>query len=139
ANEAWQNGFEGDQGVADLRSLARLLNDRTRVPVAITSNHHDSFDGLYRKSGVDLATWHFSRDRRSLEGWQPVVDCWDYALRPGCPPVVSNEPIGPGSSVDAERDPIRLVMAPAFAYVAGLPSYVFHCEAGVAGRTKFEE
>ncbi len=139
ANEAWQNGFEGEQGVAELRELARLLKERTKVPVAITSNHHETFEQLYRDSGVDLATWHFSRDRRPLEGWLPVFDCWDFALRPGCPPVVSNEPIGPGSSVDAERDPTRLVMAPAFAYVAGLPAYVFHCEGGVFGRTRFEE
>jgi hypothetical protein len=139
ANEAWQNGFEGDQGVADLRELARLLNERTDVPVAITSNHHDSFEGLYQGSKVDLATWHFSRDRRSLAGWRPVVDCWDYALRPGCPPVVSNEPIGPGSSVNAERDEVRLAMAAAFAYTAKLPGYVFHSEAGVFGNTLFAE
>jgi hypothetical protein len=37
ANEAWQNGFPGDEGVADLRALASYLNERTEVPVAITS------------------------------------------------------------------------------------------------------
>jgi hypothetical protein len=58
---------------------------------------------------------------------------------PGFPPVSSNEPIGPGSSVNRERAPIKLVMAAAFAYAAKLPMYVFHCEAGVFGRTRFEE
>jgi hypothetical protein len=116
--------------------------------VAITSNHggpgagagrFGAFDRLYRDSGADLATWHFSRDRREGDGWRPVYDCWDFAQRPGCPPVVSNEPIGPGSSVNPEREPIRLVMAAAFAYGAKLPLYVFHSEAGVHGRTRFED
>src|SRR4051794_25492566 len=42
ANEAWQNGFPGDAGVADLREFARYLGSRTEVPVAITSNHGGS-------------------------------------------------------------------------------------------------
>jgi hypothetical protein len=138
ANEAWQNGFSGAQGVAALREFAKYLNDRTRIPVAITSNHEGSFEETYQGSAADLATWHFSRDRRTDGGWKPVYDCWDYGIRKGCPPTVSNEPIGPGSSVDAERDPIRLVMAAAFAYTAGLPAYVFPCEAGVFGTTRFE-
>jgi hypothetical protein len=146
ANEAWQNGFPGAEGVADLRELAKYLNDRTEIPVAITSNHDGpgvgvatAFDGLYAGSSADLATWHFSRDRRADDGWKPVHDCWELADRPGLPPVSSNEPIGPGSSVNTEREPIRLVMAAAFAYAAKLPMYVFHSEAGVFGKTRFEE
>jgi hypothetical protein len=53
--------------------------------------------------------------------------------------VSSNEPIGPGSSVNTEQEPIRLVMAAAFAYSAKLPMYVFHSGAGVFGRTRFED
>lgn len=146
ANEAWQNGFPGDEGVAELRELAKYLNDRTDVPVAITSNHDwpelgtsKGFDQLYTGAAADLATWHFSRDRRTDGGWKPVYDCWDLGVRRGCPPVISNEPIGPGSSVNAEKEPIKLVMAAAFAYAAKLPAYVFHSEAGVFGRTRFED
>jgi hypothetical protein len=140
ANEAWQNGFPGEQGISELREFAKFLNARTDIPVAITSNHDiaDGFEKTYAGSAADLATWHFSRDRRSDAGWQPVYDCWDYAERPGFLPVISNEPIGPGSSVAAEREPIKLVMAAAFAYVAKLPGYVFHSEAGVFGKTRFE-
>jgi len=142
ANEAWQNGFPGDEGVADLRAFAKYLGERTEVPVAITSDHgrggEDPFGRVYGGGVADLATWHFSRDRRVDEGWRPVVDCWELGGRPGFPPVVSNEPIGPGSSVDAEKEPARLVGAAAFAYAAKLPAYVFHCEAGVFGRTRFE-
>jgi hypothetical protein len=44
ANEAWQNGFPGGQGITDLRSFTRYLADRTAVPVAITSNNDTSLD-----------------------------------------------------------------------------------------------
>ena len=140
ANEAWQNGFPGEQGISDLREFASYLNARTDVPMAITSNHNveNGFEKTYAGSDADLATWHFSRDRRASEGWEPVLDCWDLGMKPGSPPVISNEPIGPGASVASEREPIRLVMAAAFAYVAKLPAYVFHSEAGVFGKTSFE-
>ena len=146
ANEAWQNGFPGDEGVVELREFAKYLADRTDIPVAITSNHDwpelgstKGFEQVYRDSAADIATWHFSRDRRTDDGWKPVYDCWDFGDVPGLPPANSNEPIGPGSSVNAERDPIKLVMAAAFAYAAKLPMYVFHSEAGVFGRGRFED
>ncbi|MBW3622196.1 MAG: hypothetical protein KY468_02165 [Armatimonadetes bacterium] len=139
ANEAWQNGFPGESGVADLREFTRFLAERTDLLVATTSNHEDSFTDLYADSVADIATWHFSRDKGADQGWKPVYDPWELGRKPGFPPVSSNEPIGPGSSVNAESDPIKLVMAAAFAYVAGLPMYVFHSEAGVFGKTRFEE
>ena len=141
ANEAWQNGFPGEQGIADLREFANYLNARTDIPVAITSNHGiaGGFEKTYAGSNADLATWHFSRDRGPQDGWEPVYDCWDFADRAGFPPVVSNEPIGPGSSVASEKEPIKLVMAAVFAYVAKLPAYVFHSQAGVSGKTQFED
>lgn len=130
----------------DLREFAKFLGDRTEIPVAITSNHNGpgegeagAFDRVYANSAADIATWHFSRDRRTDAGWKPVYDCWDFADRPGCPPVSSNEPIGPGSSVNTEAEPLRLVMAAAFGYAAKLPMFVFHCEAGVFGKQRFEE
>ncbi len=146
ANEAWQNGFPGDEGVLQLREFAKYLGERTEIPVAITSNHDwpelgsfKGFEQVYAGGVADIATWHFSRDRRTDDGWAPVYDCWALGERPGFPPVSSNEPIGPGSSVNAEQEPIRLVMAAAFAYSAKLPMYVFHSGAGVFGRTRFED
>jgi hypothetical protein len=38
-----------------------------------------------------------------------------------------------------EDDPTRLVMAAAFAYTAKVPMYVFHSEAGVFGKSRFED
>lgn len=139
ANEGWQNGFAGPEGVADLREFAQLLADRTEVPVAITSHHEGSFAELYGGSAADVATWHFSRDRSVEDGWLPVYDCWRLGALPGLPPVSSNEPIGPGASVASETESLRLVLAAAFAYAAKLPMYVFHSEAGVFGRTRFED
>jgi hypothetical protein len=141
ANEAWQNGFPGAQGVADLRAFAKYLADRTPVLVAITSNDDTSDQGiisLYRGSAADLATVHFSRYTRTAEGgWLPVRDSHRAGRLPGVPPVTSNEPIGPGSSVGAESDPIKLCSAAAFAYLASLPGYVFHSRAGIYGFEKW--
>ncbi|MBI4327562.1 MAG: hypothetical protein HY674_20200, partial [Chloroflexi bacterium] len=113
------------------------LADRTGVPVAITSNDDTSDQGLialYRSSAADLATVHFSRDTRTAEGgWLPVRDAYRAGNLPGVPPVSSNEPIGPGSSVGSERDPIKLCAAAVFAYLANLPAYVYHSRAGVYG------
>jgi hypothetical protein len=146
ANEAWQNGFPEQQGVDDLRAFAALLAERTSVPVAITSNHDwpapgglTAFKSLYKDSAADIGTWHFSHDRRTDDGWLPVYDCWEYADLAGYPPVSSNEPIGPGASVNVEREPIKLVMAAAFAYTAKAPMYVFHSAAGVNGKERFED
>jgi hypothetical protein len=137
ANEAWQNGFPGSQGVADLREFAQYLADRTSVPVAITSNDDLSDAGiaaLYNGSAADLATVHFSRDTSTIEGgWLPVRDCYLAGNLAGVPPVTSNEPIGPGSSVSTENDPIKLCAAAVFAYIANLPAYVYHTRAGVFG------
>jgi hypothetical protein len=143
ANEAWQNGFPGAQGITDLRAFAQYLTDRTSVLVAITSNDDTSDQGimaLHRGSAADLATVHFSRDTRTPEGgWLPVRDVYRAGNLPGVPPVSSNEPIGPGSSVNSESDPIKLCAAAVFAYLANLPAYVFHSSAGVYARVRFED
>jgi hypothetical protein len=137
ANEAWQNGFPGSQGASDLREFARYLADRTSVPVAITSTADTSDAGivsLYSGSAADLATVHFTRDIGTGEGgWLPVRDCYRAGNLPGVPPVSSNEPIGPGSSVSSENDPVKLCAAAVFAYIANLPAYVYHSRAGVYG------
>src|SRR5262249_345172 len=44
-----------------------------------------------------------------------------------------------GSSVAAENEADRLAAAATFAYAAKLPMYVFHCQAGVFGKQRFED
>lgn len=143
ANEAWQNGFPGAEGIEQLREFAHFLADRTTIPIAITSNHEEGESGaiaLYRGSAADIATWHFSRDTSTKEGgWLPVRECYWAGGIPGLPPFSSNEPIGPGASVSSENDPIKLVMAAAVAWAAKLPMYVYHSNAGVFGRVPFQE
>ncbi len=140
ANEAWQNGFPGASGIADLRAFTQYLADRTRVLVAITSyadTSNEGIIGLYHGSAADLATVHFSRDTRTAEGgWLPVRDAYRAGHLPGVPPVSSNEPIGAGSSVSSEDDPIKLCAAAVFAYLANLPAYVYHSRAGVTGYSR---
>ncbi len=142
ANEAWQNGFPDSQGIADLREFAQYLAERTSILVAITDSQgqdNASITNLYNGSAADIATEHFTRDVGTIEGgWLPVRAPWDVESAVGVPPVSSNEPVGPGSSVSTENDPIKLVMAAAFAWGANLPMYVYHTDAGVFGLTTFE-
>ncbi len=143
ANEAWQNGFPDAEGIADLRAFTRHLADQTTVPVAITSNADTSNPGiiaLYCGSAADLAIVHFSRDIRTKKaGWLPARDAYRAGNLPGVPPVISNEPIGSGSSVNSEDDPIKLCAAAIFACLANLPGYVYHSNAGVQGYVRFED
>jgi len=53
--------------------------------------------------------------------------------------MTSDEPIGPGASVNTETDPIRLAMAATVAWGAGLPAYVYHSDAGTRETTPFED
>jgi hypothetical protein len=83
-----------------------------------------------RLSNTPVAHTEPYGSERIDDGWKPVYDCWDFGDRPG---------IGPGSSVATEGSSIRLVMAAACAYAARLPMYVFHSQAGVFGKTRFED
>ena len=147
ANEGWQTGFDYPQGISDMRSLCQYIAERTSVPVAISAtpwgsypDPNDALEELYAGSAADIATEHFERDTSTFEGgWLPVRDCWRVEDAVGVPPCSSDEPIGPGSSVASETDPIKLVSAACFAWTAKLPSYVFHSRAGVRGDYRFED
>lgn len=140
ANESWQNGFEGPNGLAQVRQLATRLADGTDIPVAISdSEGHECNDhlALYKGMPVEILTEHFSRDVEGpLRRWGPVVAPWTLRECAGLPAAVSsNEPMGPRSSVESETDPVRLVAAAIASYMAGIGLYVFHTDAGVWGRT----
>ena len=126
ANEYSKNGFPGAEGVTELARLARRMKEATTVPVA-ASSHAPDLCGLYASDAADMATFHFDRARRDL----PSV----ILSESGCatlPPILSNnEPIGPGSSVESESDPYRIVADAANTYLAGMPIYIFHTGPGV--------
>lgn len=146
ANEYWQNGFPDPGGVGTIRTYMQYLKDRmiannqrspygTTIPVsgsATFGNTNDKLVEMYSGSAADVATEHFTRDRAE-DSWLPVRDCWRVEDAPGVPPVVSNEPIGPGASVNSETSPIRLISAACYAWTAKLPAYCFHSHAGVYG------
>lgn len=141
-NEAWQNGFPGKEGIAELRALGRQAKEQTDILIALSApdgQTNEALLELYEGSGADIATEHFSRDIRAEGGWQPVRDVFRVNSAPALPPVSSNEPIGPGASVASENDPLRLACAGAYAWMSGLPMYVFHCHAGVTGEDAFED
>jgi hypothetical protein len=92
-------------------------------------------------TAADLASVHFPRALDGRHGvWGPVLAPLSYRGCRGTLPVATNgEPIGPGSSVEREEDPRRLVSAAAVTFVAGLPLYVFHSSAGVRGDVAFSD
>lgn len=137
ANEAWQNGFDGEAGLAQLRDLTAHMQGASEILVAASAPAVfgcADVQAIYGGGVGDLATIHFDRDIGQVEGpWRPVWQPWEHQFCAGVPPATNNEPIGPGSSVAEDSDPLRLVSAAIVTYVAGLPAYVFHTDAGVRG------
>jgi hypothetical protein len=137
ANESWQNGFGGDAGLAQLRSLTSYMQARTDILVAASAPAgHDCADvqAVYGGGVGDLATIHFDRQNNLADGpWRPVRQPWEHAYCTGVPPGSNNEPIGPGSSVASESEPVRLVAAAINTWMSNLPMYVFHTRAGIRG------
>lgn len=144
ANEMWQNGFGGSQGIGRARGLATTLRGSLppNFPIALSTAEDTPNDGdpmqelraMFEGSAATLYTPHFSRATNKVDGpWRPVRQAWEcssvmvFSLR-GC---VDNEPIGPGSSVNSERDTSRLVAAWLTAKIARLTGRVFHSDAGV--------
>lgn len=140
ANEAWQNGFAGKEGERQLRELTKYLNDRTEVLVAASAGADEGQTArLYAGGIADISTVHFDRDVSKVEGhWRPVRQPWGHQFS-GLPVGSNNEPIGPGSSVAAENDPVKLVAAALVTYVSGLPMYVFHSKAGIRGHEEMAD
>lgn len=143
ANEAWQNGFEGDAGLAQLLALTAHMRDRTDRIVAASApvgQGCDAWLAMYAGDVADLATLHFDRDLSTVEaGWRPVRLPWDVQDCAGIPVASNNEPIGPGSSVNTENDPTHLAAAAVSTWISGLPMHVFHSRAGVRGDTQIAD
>lgn len=138
ANEAWQNGFGGDDGLAQLRELTASMRDRTDILVAASAPYSSvdcgAIAAVYDPPISDLATIHFDRDIGQIDGsWRPVWQPWTYAECGLGTVATNNEPIGPGASVASEDDPERLAAAAVATWVSGLPHYVLHTHAGVRG------
>lgn len=136
ANEFWQNGFEGTDGVRQLRAFAARLRAGTAVPVA-ASAHADALCPVYASGAVDFVSMHFDRTSPAAR-WTPLVQPWRTARLKGhfarceLPQWASNnEPLGLGSSLEQPLTPLQVVMSAVNTYLAGIPIYVFHTGPGV--------
>jgi hypothetical protein len=132
ANEHWQNGLTD---VEEVRALARVVAERADVLVALSATAPEKACALYAGSVADVATVHYFR----RGGWPSVEQPWNWpadynrACPGGLPVAFNSEPIGPGSSVNDEDDPARLVMAYVTTFVSQNAAYVLHTGAGVRG------
>ena len=140
ANEAYQNGFAGTEGLAELRTLGRRLSANTTVLVALSSPRSGEACATYAGAGVDVMTLHYQRGFGSEGPLRPLSRPWgfpasyDRACRGELPPVVfNNEPIGPESSVRQDDAPARIAAGYVMTFLAGNASYVFHAGPGIRG------
>jgi hypothetical protein len=142
ANEGWQTGFAGSEGIEELRRLGMRLNDQADVLVALSAPQSKAACELYGGSGADVMTLHYSRAFGTKGPLQPLVKPWSWtSYGAGCankmPPVVfNNEPIGPESSVQQDDAPSRIVAAYVMTFLAGNAAYVFHAGPGIRGGGK---
>ena len=105
ANEAWQNGFPGSEGLDELRRLGKRLSDRTGVLVALSSPQSGRACPTYAGAGADIMTLHYDRGSIADDPTRSLRRPWDFPAaydkecRGELPVVVlNNEPIGPESS-----------------------------------------
>lgn len=140
ANEAWQNGFRGPEGLAELRRLGARLSDKTTVLVALSSPVKGAACSTYAQSGADAMTLHYERGFGADGPTGPMVRPWtfptsyDRECRGQLPPVVfNNEPIGPESSVRQDDSPSRIAAGYIMTFLAGNAAYVLHAGPGIRG------
>jgi len=125
------NGFHDSDGERRMRGFAEIYA-RHGYPTALTS-WASGAASLYAGSAANIATEHFERDPRE-GGWRPVRQPWGYWDHQGCPPAfINNEPIGIGSSVAQDADPLRLACGAVVTYLCGGAAHVIHTGAGVYG------
>jgi hypothetical protein len=140
ANEAWHNGFRGDDGIAELRRLGKRLNDQTTVLVALSSPSGQIACKMYAGAGADAMTIHYQRDFGDEGPLLPLRRPWSFPAahdgdcRGGLPDVAfNNEPIGPESSVEQDDSPSRIAAGYVMTFLAGNASYVLHTGPGIRG------
>ncbi len=140
ANESWQNGFSGPEGVTELRRLGKRLGNQTSVLVALSAPESGAACDTYADSGADAMTIHYPRQFGDEGPTAPLIRPWNVAqgnpagCRGALPPVVlNNEPIGPESSVEQDDSPSRIAAGYVMTFLAGNAAYVLHTGPGIRG------
>jgi hypothetical protein len=133
ANEAWSTGWSGLEPEA--RALGRFLRGSLPNLVAVTAQGCDAT--YYADGAGNVRTAHLDRDQGGEGGlWRPARQPWEMSFCSDPSAWTSNEPIGPGSSVASDDDPLRLTMAAAMTWLAGGAAYVYHARPGIRGGGK---
>ena len=126
-------GFQDADGPRRLREFGEIFA-RHGFPTALTSWESGPAD-LYAGSAATVATEHFERTISAADGyWRPVRQPWGYWDHAACPAAfINGEPIGIGSSVAQDTDPLRLACAAAVTWLTGGALHIVHTGAGVYG------
>ncbi len=142
ANEAWQNGFDGPEGIKELRRLGARLANRTPVLVALSAPSSGEACATYAGASADAITMHYPRGFDKEGAAAPLLRPWtsgadDAKCRGQLPPLVfNNEPIGPESSVQQDDSASRIAAGYVMTFLAGNASYVLHAGPGIRGGGK---
>lgn len=132
ANEGDNNGFTRDELVDHVARIKRVYTGVVALTSPVGEHLPQGFVEYYDGSGADLMTAHLERDVNGTGGmWRPVrqpregqATGWAWS---------SNEPIGIGSSVAQDDDPLRLAMSAAVTWLCAGATYVVHTAAGIYG------
>lgn len=137
ANESWQC-YPDAALVRRMGSFLQLAVGS--LPVALSAaegGNPQATADLYAGSKATLVMIHPDRGMDTGDGpWRPVRQGWIITEMSGLGLPAArqfNEPVGPETSVAAETNPLRLVMAGVVCWLSGGCGYVYHTGAGVAG------
>lgn len=136
ANESWQNGFSGADGIEQLRGLVRRFADRCDVPIAVSTPHgadehaqQASARALYDGSAATFLTGHYDR-ALAEDNCRPIRQPYQVRSYTGVPKAASNnEPIGidvPGGNNPTDSDIDRQIAGAVVSWLVGHWGHVLH-------------
>jgi len=142
-NEAWTNGFPGDEGRDELTALVGRVRDKLPNLVAPTCPApgdditREKVQYYYKGTRATVITEHHARSEKPPDGvWRHTKKPWRETMFvvEGCPKLRRNqEPWGPESSGDEGNDPTVLAIDAVVTWLAGEGDYLLHCGGGIYG------
>lgn len=125
ANEGWQNGFPGADGMGELKDLAAMVAAALPNLTSLTapSAGYESFG--------QITGWHLDRSQTGTGNeWRPVRQPWEASFGG---PWTNQEGIGIKSSVNEDDDPLRLTCYAINTWISRGAGFVLHHGAGIRG------